>query len=78
MKKLEIKILTERIKEELEEFEIKRLEIETEIKAKILKQTHKTVKKKFGKWIKRTGSKRNNRNNNRKRIEKTWNRLLLF
>ena len=29
----------------MEEFEIKRLEIETEIKTKILKQTHKTVKK---------------------------------
>ena len=45
MKRLEIKIITERIKEELEEFEIKRLEIETEIKTKILKQTQKTVKK---------------------------------
>ena len=41
---LEIKITKERIKEELEEFEIKRLEIETEIRMKILKQTEKAVR----------------------------------
>ena len=43
---LEIKIIKERMKEELKDFEIEILEIETEIKTENLKLTEKTVRKK--------------------------------
>ena len=41
LRTLEIKIMKERIKAELQEFEIKRLEIEAEIKTEILKENEK-------------------------------------
>lgn len=41
LRTLEIKIMKERIKAELQEFEIKRLEIEAEIKTEILKKNEK-------------------------------------
>ena len=41
LRTLEIKIMKERIKAELQEFEIKRLEIEEEIKTEILKENEK-------------------------------------
>ena len=44
--RLEIKTIKERIKEELGEFEIKILEIETKNKIESLKQTEKTTIKK--------------------------------
>ena len=46
MGRLETKIRKESIKEKLEDFEIKALEVETEIKTETLKQTEKTVRKK--------------------------------
>ena len=45
LRKVEIKTIKEIIKEEQEQFEIKRLEKETEVKIEILKQTEKTVRK---------------------------------
>ena len=41
LRTLEIKIMKERIKAELQEFEIKRLAIEAEIKTEILKENEK-------------------------------------
>ena len=45
LRKVEIKTIKEIIKEEQEQFEIKRLEKETEVKIEILKQTEKTGRK---------------------------------
>ena len=45
LRKVETKTIKEIIKEEQEQFEIKRSEKETEVKIEILKQTEKTVRK---------------------------------
>ena len=45
LRKVETKTIKEIIKEEQEQFEIKRSEKETEVKIEILKQTEKTARK---------------------------------